>query len=524
MPGHAWKFGAVLCLLVGMMLAGLAPAASTERPRRAAAALTVTPDSGYVAGQGLVFSGNIGATGSRRVHLQRNAWYSGGAWADVDGFSATTTADGDFRFIYPAPAMLGIRYRVASSGLSTPAVSFEARSQDLTVTAVGDPQAGVPFDLAVDTTPTLLRRPDTIGLQPIVGRTLSLQKRATPTRWTELDTTVVGPQGLAKFTVTEPTGGMHVYRVVAENFSEGGSQIGWFPSFPTYVMVHGRTGRRVPPTTEAQDTTVSLPASTPTGTVDTTRATRTVSRTTAGQTYLWGVSLFDFAWELGESLDAKPYRGSIPRGMWTEYNDGGGRISSKNGGLYFDSQRNNKPGLGDFGTTMATMQGNPMTYGRWEVRLRARSDETAARDYIVRAELVPEDPDDYDCGAHNITVGELTAHGSSVSVGVNAGDRRWSYKKALAGGNNARHFALATEVTKRHITWFIDGRPVATVVNRRAVSDLPMTLRLSMVGDGEREMNRTDVLSDWQRGFSLLRGNFVTNGHRMSTGVNTATC
>jgi hypothetical protein len=523
MPERAWKLGAVLSLLVGLLLTGLAPATSNAQPRRAAASLSVSPGDHYVGGQGLVFSGNIGATGSRRVHLQLNANYSGEVWGDVDGFSAMTAADGDFRFVFPAPAMHGIRYRVASGRLATPHVTFNALSQDLTVEPTGTPRAGVPFELLVDTTPTLARRPDTIGLKPIVGRTLTLQKRITPTTWKELDTTQVGSLGLGRFTVTEPVGGVHVYRVVQENFFEDGNRIGWFPSFPTYVDVQA-VRRSARDTTTGSDTGQAVPVTTDQRTDAPARLAKTSSRTTASGTYLWGVSLFDFAWVFGESLSAKPHRGSVPKGSWVEYSDGGGRVSSHNGGLYFDSKRVNKPGPGDFGTTMATMQGNPMPYGRWEVRVRARSDETYARDYLVRAELVPESPSDYDCGAHNITMGELTAHGRSILVGVNAGERRWTYRKTLSGSTNNVHFALAAEVAKRHITWFLNGRPVATVARARAVSDLPMTLRLSLVGAGDREMNDTDILSDWQRGFSLLRGQQVTNGHRMKLGTYDAAC
>ncbi len=514
MPDRAWKFGAVLSLLVGLMLAGLAPAASTEQARRAAASLAISPGADYVGGQAVVFSGNIGATGERRVHLQLNAGYSGEVWGDVEGFSAPTAANGDFRFVFPAPAMHGIRYRVASGRLATPFVTFDAHSQDLTVTPVGVPLVDVPFDLTVDTTPTLARRPDTIGLKPVVGRRLTLQKRVTPTQWKELDTTQVGPLGLAEFTVTEPVAGVHVYRVVAENYFEDGNQIGWFPSFPTYVEV--RSGKR---------RTQSEPEPAPvTETTTLPRTATTSSRTTASQTFRWGVSLFDFAWVFGESLSAKPHRGSVLKGSWVEYIDGGGRVSSHNGGLYFDSKRVNKPGPGDFGTTMATMQGNARPYGRWEVRLRPRSYETGAQDYIVRAELVPENAGDYDCGAHNITMGEMTAHGRSILVGVNSGDRRWTYRKTLGSDTNNVHFTLATEVARGHITWFVNGKPVATVATPKAVSDLPMTLRLSLVGDGDREMNDTDILSDWQRGFSLLRGDKVTNGHQMESGSYQAGC
>ena len=41
-------------------------------------------------------------------------------------------------------------------------------------------------------------------------------------------------------------------------------------------------------------------------------------------------------------------------------------------------------------------------------------------------------------------------------------------------------------------------------------------MRLSIVGDGQREMNRTELKSDWQRGFSLDKGEQVKNGPAMN--------
>jgi hypothetical protein len=516
---RSWRTCAALCLLVGLLLTGLAPAASTADERRASASLTITPADRYVGGQALVFAGNIGATGARELHLQLNADYSGGVWGDVAGFRATTRENGDFSFVFPAPAMKGIRYRVASGKLATPYVTFHAKSQDLTVTPAGTPRAGLPFELLVDTTPDLVRRPDTIGLRPLPGRTLILQERVSPTRWKELDTTEVGLLGLASFTLTEPVGGVHVYRVVADDMFDEGNRIGWFPSFPTYVDVRGTSSAKDPePDRSSLDPTSTRPPTTARISVG------SGDRTTASRTYRWGVSLFDFAWVFGESLSAKPHRGSVLKGSWTEYSDGGGRVTSHNGGLYFASKRDNKAGPGDFGTTMATLKGNPRTYGRWEVRVRARSEDTDGKDYAVRAELVPANPEDYDCGAHNITMGELTAHGSTILFGANADDRRWTHRRSVGGSNNVVSYNLATEVSRRHITWFVNGKPVATVKSRKAVSDLPMTLRISMVGDGRQEMNHTDVLSDWQRGFSLRPGTKVTSGRKMSVGSHETSC
>ena len=52
-------------------------------------------------------------------------------------------------------------------------------------------------------------------------------------------------------------------------------------------------------------------------------------------------------------------------------------------------------------------------------------------------------------------------------------------------------------------------------MSKAAVSDVPMTLRFSLVGDQATERNQTGVISDWQRGFGLGRGQQVVSGPRL---------
>ena len=54
-----------------------------------------------------------------------------------------------------------------------------------------------------------------------------------------------------------------------------------------------------------------------------------------------------------------------------------------------------------------------------------------------------------------------------------------------------------------------------------ADTDVPMTMRLLMVGAGQQEMNRTQAIFDWQRGFSLERGRLTTSGHALRVGTHT---
>lgn len=493
---------ALLALVLVAPLAALAPPGASSAA--ASASLRITPGAGYVGGQAIKFEGNIGRTGTRRITLQFHMNRPGDAWSPVEGFRGSTQADGGFNFSFKAPSMFGIRYRVASGKLATPAVVFNSQSQDLTVEVAGRPVAGRPFDIQVDTTPDdLFRRPDTKGLKPYPGRGLTLQRRLRDGTWKRIDTSQVGQDGMGYFrNVTVGSPGAAVYRVVQEDWTAGANRIGWFSSFPTYVDVQDPAAvsiqRPLPVERTVNPTPEPMPRS---GTAS----------TTASQRYGWAPSLFDFAWEFGESLTSRAHRGTKRNGWWLDYSDGGGRVGKHNGGLMLDSKRDNDTGPGDFGTTSATLRGLPLAYGRWETRLRIKSDESNARDYRVLVELVPDKLAQEKCGARNITVAQISPHANKVVVGVNAVNKKWM--RTVSGvAINDQSIAFAVEVSKRHITWFMEGRPIGTVTSMAAVSDVPLTLRMSMVGSGRQEMNHTQVISDWERGFTLARGKQVKSG------------
>ena len=497
--------GALLLSIAAMLMVALASPGSSEQ--RAAASLQVTPGAGYVGGQAMSFEGNIGQTGVRKIQMQFHMNRPGDEWSPVEGFRGSTRSDGSYDFTFTAPSMFGIRYRVVSGALATPPWTFNAQTQDLTLEPVTQPVAGESFVVAVDTTPDdLFRRPDTKELQPYPGRVLTLQRRLDDGTWEQVGgTSQVEQDGMGYFDVTVADPGTVVYRVIEEDWTEGGSKIGWVPSFPTYVEV-----------LHPADATQQLPA--PAARV--VHAVREplprsgTKSTTASQRYGWAPSLFDFAWEFGESLTSPAHRGTDRNGWWLDYSDGSGRVIKHNGGLLLDSKRDNDVGPGDFGTTTATLRGLEQAYGRWETRLRIKSDESNARDYRVLVELVPDQPADEDCGARTITVAEVAPHGNQVLVGVNAVNKKWTRSVSNVAINN-QSIAFAVEVSKRHITWFMEGRPIATVKSRAAVSDVPLTLRMSLVGNGDQEMNHTSVISDWERGFTLARGQQVTGGQAM---------
>ncbi len=484
-------------------------------------ALGISPRT-FVGGQLLTWTGDLGVTGRRSIHLQLNMGRPGDTWNDVEGTQRTTDADGSFDFTYLAPSMFNIRYRVIGDGHATPPVLFNAYSQDLTLTSPSRPVPGKAFPLVVDTTPELARRPDVPG--PVFpGRTLTLQKRVlTPesalgyaNTWQNVATTRTDADGMGRFTPTVDRPGTVVYRVRQENWNADGNRIGWFPSFPTPVSVRTAADWRTQPSARA------TPAAMTTSTVPdpALRPGPTHSAgTNSSSTFGWGQSLFDFAWNYGQSLSDGPYRGSRMGGWWMDTTAGAGRVSLHNGGLTLDSQRDNVDGPGDVGTTRATLRENASPYGRWEVRLRMKSTENTTRDYRTLVQLVPEKASDYACGAHNITIAALKAHDSAIRFSARSAEqgKRWvGTANDLKFLDQTHHFGV--EVAPGHVSWFLDGRAIGSVPSAAASPDVPMTVRLSMVGKGTQEMNRTQAIADWVRGFSLAPGRQVSDGPAMTT-------
>ena len=162
------------------------------------------------------------------------------------------------------------------------------------------------------------------------------------------------------------------------------------------------------------------------------------------------------------------------------------------------------PGDGDHGTTSVTLRGNAQTYGRWEFRRRIDVFEDAGPDYKVKIDLVPEKAKHDRCGANTVNVAEVTYDATKVKIGVKSqrAKKSWQGNRRIPRLSDGPH-TFGIELTRSHITWFLDGRSLATVKNKKAVPGVPLTPRLSLVGKKQEEMRRTRVLYDWQRAWQL---------------------
>ena len=502
--------------LTGVLVAPGSPAtgstAQAPSARASLGTLSVSPTK-FVSGQSLLWTGKLPHAGVRTITMQRFLNRPGDSWIDVQGFKAQTNADGSFSFHYPAPDMLDIGFRVKSGRYATTKLDLFPKYQDVVLKTDGPAVAGQPFTIVADTTTT--------GAPVFQGRTLTLQRRVDASTWTDLGTTTVGGMGKGTFSVTESTAGTQVYRVIEEDWTTGGNQIGWYPSFPTYVTVGTASSARGMTPALVDRSVASTRSSRASSRVAPTRVAR-AARQTAALRWNWGYPIFDFDWTSGESLTSPPWRGSRQQGQWTEYLGGTGRVAKKSGQLGLWSGRTDKYGSGNRGTTATQLQGNAQSYGRWEMKLRTVT-KTSGQRYLVRAELVPELASDYDCGAHNITIAEARPGQSGAVIRAVKGTTQWSRTIGLSNLESSTPM-VGVELMKDHVTWFVNSSPVATLMTRRIAEDVPMTLRLSLIGADDHEMANTLLLSDWQRGFPINRSPGVTSGPSLTKSTFTPTC
>ncbi len=502
--------------MIGLaLLFPLLPTTAATSVASQQAGISVSPTS-YVGGQYITIRGNIGRDGVRTVKLQGTMGRPGDTWQRIA--SQRTDAQGNFEFGMPAPSMFGIKRRVvAEGGLSSGSVALKAKSQDLVVKPASRPVAGRSFVLAVDTTPALRGRPD-LPPPALPNRTLTLQRRD-GTGWTNLDTTKTDSNGNGRFSVTVRNPGAVDFRVRQENYYTGYHEIGWFPSFPTRVRVAPRGSRLATrPADAVAETVDAAPLDVASMLAPFAKSSRPA--TPASGAYGWNPALFDFGWEHGESLTSPPQRGTDLRGRWVDGSAGYGRAAKHNGGMMLDSKRENANGPGDRGRTWVTMRDNPRAYGRWEVRVRIKTHEHNARDYRTKVQLVPDSRSAYRCGGQTITIADLNAHSRKMRFGVKAvkAKKQWRGRKRVGNIQDVA-LAVAVEVSRRHISWFLNGKIIGTVRNSAAVSDVPLTLRLSLNGKGHKEMNRTKSIFDWMRGFSLKRGKLAKGGRGLRSGA-----
>jgi hypothetical protein len=182
--------------------------------------------------------------------------------------------------------------------------------------------------------------------------------------------------------------------------------------------------------------------------------------------------------------------------------------------------RSNHPGLVDSQVGMLTIAANARTnvvrvrptgmraaYGRWEARVRAVELETSHKTFRFNWELVPARKGEYHCGARNIVMASYRPGTDNVVRGtVRGGGTEFAFAKKLDLRSRAWH-TYAVEVTKSHVSWFVDTKVIHTEKRDAALTGVTFKPRFRIKGDAHATMNRSWMQMDWVRYYDLHRPN-----------------
>ena len=227
---------------------------------------------------------------------------------------------------------------------------------------------------------------------------------------------------------------------------------------------------------------------------------------------------YRFEWEAGQSLSTPPLEGSQMGGRWSEGGDGTGRVTLRNGGMVFSSDAYNSAPSGPSGDTWAGVVGAQARFGRWEVRGLTTQLRGSGPKYRVRYELVPTRSASQRCGTAGIVLAESSGPGTPLRFGVR-GTNGAKWGRTIGQSRAVSASSIAVQVTRKHITWFVNGKPTGTVRARAAIPKGPMAVRISMVGEGRRTMTSAKHTTDWVRSFTLKYGKKPTSKIKLRKGA-----
>ena len=206
--------------------------------------------------------------------------------------------------------------------------------------------------------------------------------------------------------------------------------------------------------------------------------------TNAAKVFRWGVEDWRQEFERGRLRD-KHWRSSHPRLVGQRY----GMITLRA-----------KPHTGRVTATARTQSAK---YGRWEARIRAVELTRGAHHYRFWWELVPS-------GGNHCRKGVVLASykpGAHRAKGeVRTAGRQFTFSRKRDLRSRAWH-TYAVEVTRNHVSWFVDTRVVRTERRDRALTGVELRPRLRIEAEAGGRMNDSRLQADWVRYYTLKRPN-----------------
>ena len=160
----------------------------------------------------------------------------------------------------------------------------------------------------------------------------------------------------------------------------------------------------------------------------------------------------------------------------------------------------------DSGTVKVWPDDQSATVGRWEARVRAFEKAKDGQQYRFTWQLVPVGGDD-SCGADTIVLGSYVPGDTSVTGAVRTlPDRSFGYSRTRDLRSRAWH-TYAVEVTKDHISWFVDTKVMRTERRPEALSGVRYRPQFTMEGATGTQMRASWMQMDWVRYYTLKRPN-----------------
>lgn len=194
---------------------------------------------------------------------------------------------------------------------------------------------------------------------------------------------------------------------------------------------------------------------------------------------------------------------------------GPGTLGQQHGMLVLDSTSH--------GSVAATLHRRAHKYGRWELRLRTkRLKGDGGADYTAHFELVPGASPTAHCGGRSIDVASYVPGRSATRFAIHSLPNHLFTAQRKLDHQDGYWHTYGVEVTKRWISWFVDGRVRATERNPEARSGVAYTPRLELSApSASARMHPTRLMIDTIRHFSLKHGRRDTS--RKSPADRTAT-
>jgi glycosyl hydrolase family 16 len=220
--------------------------------------------------------------------------------------------------------------------------------------------------------------------------------------------------------------------------------------------------------------------------------------TNAGTVFGWGKPKWGDEFEVGGL-----------RGDWVQSKEG--QVKTQSGMLTVIATGKND-------RVTASTRSIKARYGRWEARVRIRETNHDGRRYRAYWELIPTK--DFQCGAKSIVLASYRSQDRRVTGAVRVPEKtQYSYSKRLALHQGWFH-TYAIEITKDHISWFVDTKVIHTERRDDALRGIEYRPRFRLQGVKGEKHRTTWMQMDWVRHYDLSRPNTKSiKAPRMRKGV-----